>query len=979
MEQFLNSTSYSLDENNGSVYQYFMEVSNSRLSYTNVVTPYVRMSKPKSYYNDVTYDCGSRGRLLITDALAILKARSDYATTILPTLNTLTTDSSGYVRGFNVFFAGYNSGVWAYGLWPHSWALSSPVSLGNGKYVYHYQITDIGSAPTLGTFCHENGHMICGFPDIYDYDYDSSGGAGYFSLMGYGSLFSKNPSQVDAYLKTAAGWASVTDLDSSTSLAGTLVAAPGSGYNTFYRYRNPVIPTEYYLLENRQRVQRDSLLPGSGIAVWHVDELGNRDNQSTVPNSTHQNYELSLVQADNQYHLQNDVNAGDFLDLFFLGNTAAGYANRLDDTTAPAARWWDGTPSMLKVSSFGASGMSMALDFESAVAYTVCGTVRAGSATGPVIAGASVSIGEKMATTNSTGNFCISGLAAGVYTLTVAKAGYVTHTDMGYIVDRDANQTFFLMPEPLYYLSGTVHSGSSTGPLLPGATVSVAGKSATTDSYGAFTVTGIPQGTYTITVSKSGYNTLTVPYYTVRGDRSGVVYYLTAAPTYYLSGTVRSGSSTGPVLPGATVSIAGKTTTTSSTGTFTITGISAGTYTVTVSKSGYNTLTIPNYTVSGNRSGVLYYLTAASTYYLSGTVRSGSSTGPVLPGATVSIAGKSTTTSSTGTFTITGIPAGTYTLTISKTGYYTKTVTGYTMTSNRSGTSFYLSQLPTYYLSGTVRSGSSTGPVLSGATVSIAGKTTTTSSTGTFTITGIPSGTYTLTISKTGYYTKTVTGYTMTSNRSGTSFYLSQMPTYYLSGTVRSGSSTGPVLSGATVSIAGKTTTTSSTGTFTITGILAGTYTVSVYKSGYNKLTVPNYTVSGNRSGAVFYLTPVPTYYVSGTVRSGSSTGPVVSGATVSIAGKTATTSSTGSFTISGIPAGTYTVTIYKAGYTTRTVTGFSVTGNRSGVVFYLSPSASASGREIRETISSTGIANLGCWAVPLRTSHQGGLPSQGA
>ena len=195
IEAFLNGDSYTGFGNNGSVKKYFSDVSGSRLTYTNVVTIYVRMIQPKSYYNDTSMYCGIQGRLLINDALAILKARSDYNSTILPTFSSLTTDGSGNVVAFNVFFAGANSGVWSYGLWPHSWGLASPVPLGNGKSVSAYQITNIGTSLTLGTFSHENGHMLCDFPDIYDYDYDSMGGAGVFSLMGYGGT-GTNPVQV---------------------------------------------------------------------------------------------------------------------------------------------------------------------------------------------------------------------------------------------------------------------------------------------------------------------------------------------------------------------------------------------------------------------------------------------------------------------------------------------------------------------------------------------------------------------------------------------------------------------------------------------------------------------------------------------------------------------------------------------------------------------------------------------------------------
>jgi M6 family metalloprotease-like protein len=271
---FCNGDSYTGFGNNGSVKKYFLDNSNSSLTYTNVVTVYIRIPNslhPKSYYNDTSKDCGTQARLLIADAIAIMKALPNYTTEILPTFSTLTVDGSNRVVACNVFYAGDNGGVWAMGLWPHSWMLASPVELSaGGMKVYKYQMSNIGDSLELGTFCHENGHMLCGFPDIYDYDYDSIGGAGLFCLMDYGG-YGTNPVQTCAYLKNAAGWATVTDLTSASNLAATVIAAPTAGYNQFYRYRKPGVSTEYMLVENRQRVGRDTGLPASGIAVWHID------------------------------------------------------------------------------------------------------------------------------------------------------------------------------------------------------------------------------------------------------------------------------------------------------------------------------------------------------------------------------------------------------------------------------------------------------------------------------------------------------------------------------------------------------------------------------------------------------------------------------------------------------------------------------------------------------------------------------------
>ena len=79
-----------------------------------------------------------------------------------------------------------------------------------------------------------------------------------------------------------------------------------------------------------------------------------------------------------------------------------------------------------------------------------------------------------------------------------------------------------------------------------------------------------------------------------------------------------------------------------------------------------------------------------------------------------------------------------------------------------------------------------------------------------------------------------------------------------------------------------------------------------------------------------------PRSCLKGTVRRGSATGPVLAGAEVTIDGKTVTTSSTGAFCIRIVPAGSYTFTISKTGYLTKTVTGYFLNGGKSGLSFYL-------------------------------------------
>lgn len=350
---FCNGDAYTGFGNNGSVKKYFLDNSNDLLTYSNVVTVYIRIPNslhPKSWYNNPAYDCGDQGNKLVGDAIQVMKALPNYYSEILPAFADLTVDSNNRVMACNIFYAGGNGGVWDKGLWPNSWSLvniGEQELLPGGKKVWDYQISNIGTSLELGTFCHENGHMLCGFPDIYDYDTGiaaSAGGAGKFCLMNSGS-HGPNPAQICAYLKRAAGWATTTELTSASVLTATLRATAGTDFNHFYRYQKPGVATEYFLVECRYATGRDATLPGSGVAVWHIDELGDHNNQSLVPNTTHSNYEVTLVQADNQWHFELNVNSGDANDLFSNDNGAPGYTNVFSDGSLPSAQWWDGSPS----------------------------------------------------------------------------------------------------------------------------------------------------------------------------------------------------------------------------------------------------------------------------------------------------------------------------------------------------------------------------------------------------------------------------------------------------------------------------------------------------------------------------------------------------------------------------------------------------------------------------------------------------------
>ena len=356
VDDFCNADDYTDFGNNGSVKEYFYDNSLGTLTYTNTVTAYYTAANPRSYYTDPAIDLGTRARELIIEALNYFDATIDYST--------CDGDSDGVIDAINAFYVGDTVNNWSEGLWPHQSSLTgSPTYDGVDADVY--QITNMGTTGLeLGTFCHENGHMICDFPDIYDYDFDSSGGAGIFCLMNSGG-HGTNPVRVCGYLALSAGWRTAVDLYGAASGTKTISAESAP----IYRYRKPGLPTEYFLIENRSQASasgRDANLPCSGLAIWHCDEAGDHNKQGyTKPSTSANHYEVALIQADNLFHLEEETNDGDTTDLWYLGNLAAGYTGRFEDgnPTNNDAGWWDNTDSGLVVTAISAPGQDMTFVF----------------------------------------------------------------------------------------------------------------------------------------------------------------------------------------------------------------------------------------------------------------------------------------------------------------------------------------------------------------------------------------------------------------------------------------------------------------------------------------------------------------------------------------------------------------------------------------------------------------------------------------
>ena len=325
----------------GSVYDYFYDVSNGLLEYRNIVTPFVTVDSNKTHY-----DRGTNYQYvpeLLASALSKLRGLGI-------DLSEITTEATGsgsnrreIALALNIFYAGSPTQGWANGIWPHSGTMrQTSSSTVNGVTFSSYQLSSLGTGgnpPGIGTFVHENGHMVLKWPDLYSYE-DHSNGVGNWCVMN--STNGSNPQPPNPYLRDLAGWIEVTPLTDATSGVFTHVA----NSPTAYKYARNA--KESYYIEARRRVGRSANIPGSGLAIWHIHADGkNTDPSRGFPI-------VALVQADGRNDLENRKNNGDAADLF-----RARYNASFNKLTNPAAVYYDRVSSNIDISEISDSGAVM--------------------------------------------------------------------------------------------------------------------------------------------------------------------------------------------------------------------------------------------------------------------------------------------------------------------------------------------------------------------------------------------------------------------------------------------------------------------------------------------------------------------------------------------------------------------------------------------------------------------------------------------
>jgi immune inhibitor A len=324
-----------------SVREYYRDVTHGLIDIQgNVVGPFGLPQTIKTYAHGASGTTSARPNAQTMARDAVIA--SDPTVDFTPYDN----DGNGFVDAFIVIHAGAGGEVTGSSddIWSHKWTLDGGARAVDQTKIFGY--LTVPEDCKIGVCAHELGHLLFGFPDLYDTD-STSEGIGNWCLMAAGSWGGggDTPVHPSAWCKANQGWVTIDNLKTDA-----VVNVPDvKTSNTVLRlWKNGAPGDEYFLLENRQQTGFDISLPGNGLLIWHID-----DSQST--NTDEKHYKVALMQADGKRDMEHNANRGDAGDPY----PGTGNNRTFNATSDPNSKSYANAVTSVAVTGIGVSGATM--------------------------------------------------------------------------------------------------------------------------------------------------------------------------------------------------------------------------------------------------------------------------------------------------------------------------------------------------------------------------------------------------------------------------------------------------------------------------------------------------------------------------------------------------------------------------------------------------------------------------------------------
>jgi large repetitive protein len=504
--------------------------------------------------------------------------------------------------------------------------------------------------------------------------------------------------------------------------------------------------------------------------------------------------------------------------------------------------------------------------------------------TGTPIIGANVQVrivdssGAVIATvlSNENGQYVVNGLAPGIYTVVVSAPNYQTNAAT---VQVSSNQTIdgsiALQPDP-GQITGTVLDSAGSNP-IPGASVSIVNSSGNlittvlTDSNGVFMVVGLAPDNYTVNVFANNFQNGTVGALVTSGQTTPVSVSLDPNPGF-ITGTVS------PIVPNTIIQLRDvnnvliDSVVSNQDGTFSFNNLTPGTYTILAAAPNYSTAQA-GVSVLANQTSTVVLTLVPNPGTVSGIVTD--NIGNPIVNAIVQIFDQNNIligsgfTDSSGQYIVGNLPSGSFNVVVNSPGFG-QVIAGINIGVGQDLTGVNIILIPNPGIINGQIINLTTGDPITGATVVIIDgvsqipvATTTTSTFGNYSVSGLAPGSYIVSASKLNFTTEQTGAIVLSDSATRADLALGENPGN-ISGNVEDTNGNPITGNGIQISVFNENNVivvsflANSDGTYTVPSLAPGTYFVSGNAPGFSSSTVSAIVLSNQTTNVTNVLAANP-------------------------------------------------------------------------------------------------------------------------